>query len=118
MAYTECQKVQFGTHVLSKEAKYLWDNVCQRLEVVGTKITWVVFRAYFLEKYFPEDVCSKKLIESLELKRGNMVGIEYVAKFEELVNFFPYYNGVATEGLKCIKFENGIRHEIKQGIDY
>lgn len=35
---------------------------------MGTEITWVVFRATFLEKYFLEDVCAKKEIEFLELK--------------------------------------------------
>lgn len=41
----------------------------------------------FLEKYFPKDVSSKKEIESLELKQGNMRIVEYAAKFEELVKF-------------------------------
>lgn len=56
MAYTEVQKVQFGTRMLSKEAKHWWDNERQRLEAIVTKITWVVFRVHFLKKYFPEDV--------------------------------------------------------------
>ena len=42
IACNEVQKVQFGTHMLSEEAEDWWDNVCQRLEVVGTEITWVV----------------------------------------------------------------------------
>ena len=43
---------------------------------------------------------------------------EYVAKFEELGKFFPYYNGVDVEGSKCIKFGSGLHPEIKQGIVY
>lgn len=72
----------------------------------------------FLEKYFPEDVCSKKEIKFLELKQGNMTNDEYAAKFEELMKFFPHYNGTGVEGSKCIKFENGLRPKIKQGIGY
>lgn len=37
---------------------------------------------------------------------------------EELMKFCPYYNGVAAEGSKCIKFESGLRPEIKQDIGY
>lgn len=60
----------------------------------------------FLVKYFPEDMHNKKEIEFLELKQGNMMIVEYVAKFEELVKLCPYYNGATIEGSKWIKFEN------------
>ncbi|XP_050909527.1 uncharacterized protein LOC127123344 [Lathyrus oleraceus] len=68
------------THILSEEADERWDNARQRLHDVGSKITWDVFRVKFLEKYFPEDVRSKKEIEFLELKQGNMTIAEYAAK--------------------------------------
>ncbi|XP_050908927.1 uncharacterized protein LOC127122669 [Lathyrus oleraceus] len=102
MACTEAQKVQFGTHMLSGEAEDWWDNTRQILEAIGTEITWVVFRKEFLEKYFPED----------------MTVAEYAAKFEALVKFCPHYNRVDAETSKCLKFENGLRPEIKQGIGY
>ena len=75
-----------------------------------------MLRVHFLEKYFREDLRSKKEIEFLELKRGNMTVVEYAAKFEELVKFCPHYNGAAAKGLKCIKFESELHHEIKQYI--
>ncbi|XP_050892992.1 uncharacterized protein LOC127098435 [Lathyrus oleraceus] len=78
----------------------------------------VVFRVQFIEKYFSEDVHRNKEIEFLELKQGNMVVAEYAAKLEELVKFCPHYNGAAVEVSKFIKFENGLRPEIKQGISY
>ncbi|XP_050877262.1 uncharacterized protein LOC127081016 [Lathyrus oleraceus] len=118
MACTEAQKVQFGTHMLSGEAEDWWDNTRQILEAIGTKITWVVFRKEFLENYFPEDVRGKKEIEFLELKQGNMTVAEYAAKFEALVKFCPHYNRADAETSKCLKFENGLRPEIKQGIGY
>lgn len=89
MAFTDAHKVLFGTHMLLKEAKYWWDNMHQRMEVDGTEITWTVFNTKFLEKYFPPDVRSKKEIEFLEVKQGNMVVDEYNAKFVELVKFSP-----------------------------
>ena len=42
-----------------------------------------------MEKYFPEDMCTKKKIDFLKLRHGNMTLVEYVSKFEELVKFFP-----------------------------
>ncbi|XP_050888712.1 uncharacterized protein LOC127093855 [Lathyrus oleraceus] len=92
--------------MLLEEVEDWWDNARQRLEIVGTEITWVVFRVHFLEKYFLEDVRSKKEIEFLELKQGNSTVTKYVAKFKKLVKFCPYYNGAAAEGSKCIKIRS------------
>ena len=47
-----------------------------------------------------------------------MIVSEYAIKFKELMKLYPHYNGVVMEGSKCIKFENGMRHEIKKDIDY
>ncbi|XP_050878076.1 uncharacterized protein LOC127081892 [Lathyrus oleraceus] len=115
MACTEAQKAQFVTHMLLEEAEDWWDNTRQILEVIGTEITWVVFRKEFLEKYFPEDVRGKKEMEFLELKQGNMTVAKYAAKFEALVKFCPHYNRDDAKTSKCLKFENGLRPEIKQG---
>lgn len=102
MACTEVQKVQFDTHMLSEEAEDQWDSVQDRSEVFGIQITRVV--------------CSKKEIKFIELKQGNMIVSKYAAKFEELVNFYPRYNGAAVEGLKRIKFESVMHPKIKQEL--
>ncbi|XP_058745873.1 uncharacterized protein LOC131618723 [Vicia villosa] len=90
----------------------------QRLEVAGEEVTWIVFRREFLRKYYPEDVRGKKEIEFLELKQCNMSVTEYAAKFTELAKFYPYYEGAGAEFSKCIKFENGLRSEIKKVVGY
>lgn len=77
-----------------------------------------MFRAHFLEKYFHEDMHSKKEIKFLELKQGNSIVVKYVVKFEELLKFYPHYNSADVDGSKCIKFKSGLRPEIKQGIRY
>ncbi|KAI5401379.1 hypothetical protein KIW84_066015 [Lathyrus oleraceus] len=91
---TECadnQKVRFGTHMLSEEADDWWVATRTELESAGnTEITWVVFRERFLRKYFPED----------------------------LSKYYTPYNEAAGEFSKCVKFENGLRPEIKQAIGY
>lgn len=65
MACVDAQKVLYGTYMLSYEAEYWWDNTQQRKETTGTEITWVVLNTAFLEKYFPDDVRSKKKIKFL-----------------------------------------------------
>jgi hypothetical protein len=84
----------------------------------GEEVTWAVFKREFLNRYFPEDVRGKKEIEFLELKQGDMSVTEYADKFVELAKFYPHYNVEIAEFSKCIKFENGLRAEIKRAIGY
>ncbi|XP_058783736.1 uncharacterized protein LOC131658461 [Vicia villosa] len=79
---------------------------------------WVVFCMEFLRKYFLEDVRGKKEIKFLELRQENKSVFEYAAKFGELAKFYQHYDGPTGEFSKCIKFENGLRPEIKKAISY
>ena len=81
-------------------------------------MTWEVFKRLFLEKYIPEDVRNKKEMEFLELKQGNMIVAKYAAKFEELVRYFPHYQGRYGKSSKCVKFLNSLRLEVKQAVNY
>ncbi|XP_058775877.1 uncharacterized protein LOC131650169 [Vicia villosa] len=68
-----------------------------------------------VRKYFPEDACGKKEIELLNLRQGNKFFVEYAAKFCELAKFYQHCDGASGEFSKCIKFEDGLRPEIKKG---
>ncbi|XP_058740934.1 uncharacterized protein LOC131613264 [Vicia villosa] len=118
MDCTEGQKVRYGTHKLAGEADDWWLGTRQRLEITGEVITWAVFSREFLRKYFLEDVRGKKQIEFLELKQRNSAITEYAAKFVEHVQFYPHYTAETAEFSKCIKFESGLRPEIKRAIGY
>ena len=72
----------------------------------------------FLVKYYPKSVKGKKEIEFLELKQGSMSVVEYTARFVELVQFHAHYVATTVEFSKCIKYENGLRPEIKQTVGY
>ena len=112
------QKVCYGTHMLAVEADEWWLETHQRLEATGEDVTWVVFRREFMRKYFPEDVHGKKEIEFLELKQGSTSVVEYAARFAELAKFYPHYCKANAEFSKCIKFESGLRPEIKKVVGY
>jgi hypothetical protein len=118
MDCSEAQMVRFGTHMLADEADDWWVGIRPILEVGEEVITWAVFKREFLNRYFPEDVRGKKEIEFLELKQGDMSVTEYAAKFVELAKFYPHYSADTAEFSKCIKFENGLRPEIKRAIGY
>lgn len=109
MDCTQAQKVRYGTHMLAAEADDWWLETRQRLENAYEDITWAVFR---------RDVRGKKEIEFLKLKQGNMSVTEYAAKFTELAKFYPHYDGEGVEFSKCIKFENGLRYEVRKAIGY
>jgi len=118
MQCNEAQMVRFGTYMLAEEADDWWVSTCPFLENGAEGVTWTVFRREFLSRYFPEEVREKKEIEFLELKQGDMSVKEYAAKFVQLVKFYPHYNVETAEFSKCIKFENGLRAEIKRAIGY
>jgi len=118
MQCNEVQRVRFGTHMLAEEADDWWVSILPTLEQGGGVVNCVVFRRESLDRYFPEDVRGKKEIEFLKLKQGNMSVTEYAAKFVELAKFYPHYTPETAEFSKCIKFENGLRAEIKRAIGY
>ena len=118
MQCEDVQKVRFSTHILAEEADDWWVSLLPILEQDGAEVTWAIFKREFLDRYFPEDVRGKKEIEFLELKQGNMSVTEYAAKFVELAKFYPHYTPETAEFSKCIKFENGLRADIKRAIGY
>ncbi|XP_058726873.1 uncharacterized protein LOC131598274 [Vicia villosa] len=113
----DAQRVQFGTLMLEKEVEDWWGNTAQRFEEEGIQITWDLFRDAFLKNYFPKYVRGKKEVEFLELKQGNGTVAEYVVKFQKLIKYCPHYNTMNAERSKCLKFVNGLRHDIKKAID-
>ncbi|MCI70313.1 hypothetical protein A2U01_0091576, partial [Trifolium medium] len=47
-----------------------------------------------------------------------MTVAEYATKFESLSVFSPYYNTPEVEYDKCVKFESGLRPEVKHLIEF
>ena len=62
-------------------------------------------------KYFPEIV---KAQEFLELKQGETIVMDYVARFTELARFADVY--MATNMAKVRRFENGLKLSIRARI--
>ena len=77
-------------------------------------MTWGEFRELFMGKFFQASTRHAKAWEFLELKQGNMIVLEYVAKFTELERFGDDY--VATDMAKVRKFEDGLKLSIRGKI--
>ncbi|KAI5443665.1 hypothetical protein KIW84_012350 [Lathyrus oleraceus] len=59
-----------------------------------------------------------RVTECADNQKGNWSVTEYAAKFTELSKYYTPYDEATGEFSKCVKFENGLRPEIKQAIGY
>ena len=77
-------------------------------------MTGTEFHELFMRKYFSITARDAKAWEFLELKKGTITVMEYVAKFTKLTLFANDY--VATNMAKEMKFENGLKLSIQGKI--
>ncbi|GAU40543.1 hypothetical protein TSUD_367090 [Trifolium subterraneum] len=113
MECAEENKLALGTYVLREEVNQWWKSAKLRLGRCGIELTWEMFKREFFTKYFPADVNNKKVVEFMKLEQGSMTVAEYAAKFFSLCVFSPHYNTPEAENDKCVKFESGLRPDIK-----
>ncbi|KAF1887829.1 hypothetical protein Lal_00023837 [Lupinus albus] len=113
MSCSDAQRVAYATYMLVKEAENWWEMTRRQMEVEGQIITWGAFKGKFLQKYFPADLKREKEREFLQLEQGNMSVGEYSAKFEELIRYCPYAELELDGRSKCVKFEMGLRPELR-----
>ncbi|GAU51023.1 hypothetical protein TSUD_411670 [Trifolium subterraneum] len=111
-------KFVLGTYMLREEANQWWKNAKLRIGNGGVAITWEMFKREFFNKYFPPDMKNRKVVEFMKLEQGDMSVAEYAAKFESLCAFSPHYNTPEAENDKCVKFESGLRPDIKHIIGF
>ena len=104
--------IRLAAFQLEGEAQvwWRWARASRDLEAM----TWAEFQELFMGKYFPETVRHAKAQEFLELKQGEMIVIDYVARFTELARFADEY--VATDMAKVRRFENGLKLSIRARI--
>ena len=77
-------------------------------------MTWLDFREIFMSKLFPASARHVKAREFVDLRKGDMTVLEYVARFTELARFTDDY--VATDLAKVRRFEDGLRLSIRGKI--
>ena len=97
--------IRLAAFQLEGEAQVWWRWVRTSRDLEA--MTWAGFQELFMGKYFPETARHAKAQEFLELKRGVMTVMDYVARFTELTRFADDY--VATDMAKVRRFENGLK---------
>ncbi|KAF1863173.1 hypothetical protein Lal_00012483 [Lupinus albus] len=113
MSCSDAQKVAYATYMLVKEPENWREMTRRQMEIEGQIITWEAFKSKFLQKYFPADLKREKEREFLQLEQGNMSVGEYSAKLEELIRYCPYVELELDGRSKCVKFEMGLRPELR-----
>jgi len=74
-------------------------------------MTWVNFRARFLEKYFPDSAIYERETKFLTLQQETMTVQAYTDRFEYLARF---YSQTVNEEWHCRKFEGDLNNELRR----
>ncbi|XP_027936156.1 uncharacterized protein LOC114191172 [Vigna unguiculata] len=85
----------------------------QQMQTREEQVEWTSFRTRFLEKYFPDTAKRDREEGFLALQQGEMTVQEYVNKFKHRAR---YYSQNITEEWRCLKFERGLKHELKKVV--
>ena len=105
-------RISLAAFQLKGESQVWWDWVKASRNLKA--MTWEELCELFMGKYFSVPARHAKAREFLELKKGTMIVLKYVAKFIELARFADDY--VATEMAKVRKFEDGLKLFIRGKI--
>jgi len=106
-------KLAFVVYLLNNDAEYWWAGTQQQMQTRDEPVNWANFRTRFLEKYFLDTAKQDREAEFLALQQGVMYVQEFVNKFEHLAR---YYSQAITEEWRCLKFKQGLKHELKKVI--
>ena len=102
-------RIRLEAFQLAGESLIWWDWVKTSRNVEA--MTWVDFKELFMRKFFPASARHVKAREFLNLWQGDMIVLEYVARFTELAYFTDDY--VTTDLAKVRRFEDGLRLSIR-----
>ena len=113
MNLTEQEKVLCTSYMLKKDARYWWETVVLRRNVMA--MTWNEFLGEFNEKYYNIVCMRTQQNEFNDLKQGNMSVTEACQKFDRLARLCPYL--VPTEGERVRRMIRMFRPEIAVVVD-
>ena len=105
-------RIRLAAFQLAGESLIWWDWVKTSRNVEA--MAWVDFIELFMSKFFLAYARHVKALEFLDLRQGDIIVLEYVARFTELTHFIDDY--VATELAKVRRFEDCLRLSIKGKI--
>ncbi|XP_075486311.1 uncharacterized protein LOC142525910 [Primulina tabacum] len=81
-------RVSCAVFLLTKTERISWEAT--KVSINVQTLIWSEFKELFYDKYFSNDVKTRKVKEFLELKQGNLNMNDYILKFEEGCLFVPF----------------------------
>ena len=109
---SDAAKIMLVAFQLEGESQVRWDWAKTSRDIEA--MTWAKFHGLFISMYFPASARHAKAQEFLELRKGTMTLMQYVARFTKLACFGDDY--VATDLAKVRRFENGLKLFIRGKI--
>ncbi|PHT30800.1 Carotenoid 9,10(9',10')-cleavage dioxygenase 1, partial [Capsicum baccatum] len=96
---------------LDKDVAHTWFKQW-KVESVGDAwpIEWEEFATVFLDIFFPLELRESKVLEFINIKKGNMIVIEYSLKFTQLARYAPHV--VAESRAKMSKFVSRVNDNV------
>ena len=116
MGCPEGCKVPYATYLLIGEAKTWWMVAKMTIQKEWGRISWDVFRTYFLKNYLPMSWKASKAMELWELRQGCMSVEEYTVRYNDLVQYWSCYSEPENERILCAHYERGLRDDIRKVV--
>ena len=86
LTMTEEQNVRFAAQQFLGSMSACWETF-NAMQQVDHWVTWQEFTAAFREYYIPASVLNRKLTEFLDLRQGSMSVMDYINKFNHLLEY-------------------------------
>ncbi|GMN33520.1 hypothetical protein TIFTF001_048265 [Ficus carica] len=113
MNLTDQEKVFCASYVMKKDARYWWETVQMRRNVL--EMTWNDFIQEFNDKFYNRMAMKAQQNEFNNIKQGTMFVTEAVRKFDQLARLCPHL--VPTEDERVRRMLDMFRPEIAVVID-
>ncbi|XP_061353541.1 uncharacterized protein LOC133298287 [Gastrolobium bilobum] len=114
MGCPEPQKADYASYQLIGDVLTWCTSARALLRAQKVDLTWAMFRRVFLDKYFPKAMRRMKHTELLALRQNNMTVNEYIAKFEQLMEYANFDRNIYDEEWQVEKYESGLHPEIRK----
>ncbi|KAE8721419.1 Detected protein of unknown function [Hibiscus syriacus] len=106
------QKLKGALTMLKKESFRWWQSISG--SIPRNQLTWDLFKTRFRSRYIGERYLQERRQEFQNLEQGNMSVMDYEVEFIRLSRYAPGL--VDTETDRCLRFENGLRYEIRSRV--
>ena len=89
MAFSTSEKVELAIYQLKDVAQAWYVQWRDNRSLRGGRVTWEIFKATFLDQFFPKDRRVEKMVEFINLFQGERTVHEYSFEFINISKYAP-----------------------------